>query len=516
MTRIRKKKITAKLIENKTRRKACYKRRLKGLFTKMEHVTILCGIEACAVVFGPGDTKPSIWPSPAVAEDLITKFESMSLDVQSKNKTDQLTFLEDKGKKLEASLDKINKENEETLMGAYLHQIENEGKSLDDFDHDVHNRLIAFTLEKIKITRKMSRHLEKEILPLNNPHPPLAPISFTLDNGDGVHHGVNMYKHVLNQQPLSDLVEQVDQMSSGVNNNPGSSMGIPPLADLGGDLANQADFGGFGNGMGIPSPEFSSGGFDAMFFQDNLENFDSIMGIPSHENHSGSVHDMFLPRGNQGHFINNIDSNIGIQSHENPSGGVGVLPPQGYFGGQNNFQGFDDITGSNTGILPDENLNGNADSLPAQENFEGQENFGGFDDNTGSGMWLPHSNSSGGDTLLPQENFGGQFNFEDIDNNTGNNMLIPPHSNPTVGDLDVLSQQGNFGVQENFGGFDDNTCSNMWKPPHENPSNGGVDMMTFHQNNFGGNINGDGMWSFNANFVDNNYGSNFNPGFPSE
>jgi hypothetical protein len=59
-----------------------------------------------------------------------------------------LTCLKDKGKKLEASLKKINKENEETLMGAYMHQIENEGKSLDDFDHDVLNRLIAFILEK--------------------------------------------------------------------------------------------------------------------------------------------------------------------------------------------------------------------------------------------------------------------------------------------------------------------------------------------------------------------------------
>jgi len=514
MTTIRKKKITSKLIENNTRRKVCYKKRLKGLFTKMEHVTILCGIEACAVVFGPGDTKPSIWPSPTVAEDLITRFESMSLNVQSKNKTDQLTFLEDKGKKLEASLKKINKENEETLMGVYLHQIENEGKSLDDFDHDVQNRLIAFTLEKIKITRKMSRHLEKEILPLNNPPPPLAPISFSLDNGDRVHYGVNMYGHVLNQQPLSDLVEKVDQMSSGFNNNPGSSIGIPPLADLSGggcdNLANQADFGGFDNGMGIQSPEYFSDGFDAAFFQDNLEDFDSIMEIPSHENHSGSVHDMFLPRGNLGHFINNVGSNIEIQSQENPSGGVGVLPPQGYFGGQSNFQGFDDITGSNIGILPHANLNGNVDLLPPQKNF------GGFDDNTGSGMWIPHSNSSGGDTLLPHENFGGQFNFEDFDNNTGSNMLIPPHTNPGVGDVDVLSHQGNFGVQANFGGFDDDTCSNMWKPPHENPSNGGVDMMTFHQNNFGGNINGDGMWSFNANFVDNNYGSNFNLGFPSE
>jgi len=84
--------------------------------------------------------------------------------------------------------------------------------------------------------------------------------------------------------------------------------------------------------------------------------------------------------------------------------------------------------------------------LPPQENLEGQENFGGFDENIGSGMWIPHLNSSGGDTLLPQENFGGQFNFEDFDNSTCSNMLIPTHTNPGVGDVDVLSHQGKFGV----------------------------------------------------------------------
>jgi len=77
MVVIRKRKITSKFIENATQRKICHTNRVKGLFTKMEQVKTLCGIEACAVVFGPGDLRPLVWPSRDVAKKLIQKFESM-------------------------------------------------------------------------------------------------------------------------------------------------------------------------------------------------------------------------------------------------------------------------------------------------------------------------------------------------------------------------------------------------------------------------------------------------------
>jgi hypothetical protein len=87
MTKI-KRKIPSKLIEDVPTRETTYNYRLKGLFKKMEQVKTLCGLEACALVLGPGDTKPSIWPSEDIAKDLINKFESFSSSVQSKNRTD--------------------------------------------------------------------------------------------------------------------------------------------------------------------------------------------------------------------------------------------------------------------------------------------------------------------------------------------------------------------------------------------------------------------------------------------
>jgi len=59
--------------------------------------------------------------------------------------TEQLTYVEGKGKKLDANLAKINKDNEETLLGVSMHQILNEGKSLADFDTSMKN-LIKFLL----------------------------------------------------------------------------------------------------------------------------------------------------------------------------------------------------------------------------------------------------------------------------------------------------------------------------------------------------------------------------------
>ena len=60
MTR-RKTKLT--FIANDTERKTSYKKRKKSLLKKTEELSTLCGIEACAIVYGPDDPQPETWPS---------------------------------------------------------------------------------------------------------------------------------------------------------------------------------------------------------------------------------------------------------------------------------------------------------------------------------------------------------------------------------------------------------------------------------------------------------------------
>jgi len=44
--------------------KATYKKRKNGVLNKVDELSTLCGIEACAIVYGPYEPQLEIWPSP--------------------------------------------------------------------------------------------------------------------------------------------------------------------------------------------------------------------------------------------------------------------------------------------------------------------------------------------------------------------------------------------------------------------------------------------------------------------
>jgi hypothetical protein len=272
------------LIEKITRRKRWYKERLNMRFTKRGQMTTLCGIQACPVVFCPGDTRSSISSSHDLSEDLVHKFESVS--VQSINMTDQLTYLKEKGKKLEEELAKINKDNEETLMGVFMHQIENEGKSLDDFDDSEINRLLNFVLEKLKMVRKIRMSFENVALPLNNPPPSPPPMACALGNENGPDSGVTIDEKVLNQQLQLDLIKEVDYTSSGFDDNVESNTRILPhenVIDSRSDmLISEGNFKAFDNNMGrdlkMPPLENPNGGADMCLSERNFGGLDNNTG----------------------------------------------------------------------------------------------------------------------------------------------------------------------------------------------------------------------------------------------
>ncbi|CAK8544164.1 unnamed protein product [Lathyrus sativus] len=380
MARIKKRKITSKLIENFSKRKMCYKTRLKGLFTKMEQVTTLCDVQACAVVFGPGDTTPSMWPSRDAAEKLIHEFDSMPEYVRFKNVTDQLSFLKEKGKKLQATLDKIKEDNEDTLMGSYLYQIENEGKPLSDFQPSVLNRLINFMLKKYKLFSHRVENYEEDVSYLNNPSPPrLPPISCSTD------YEINRNEQMLNQQPLLDLVTQSDRMISDFDNSICSSMRPSPHENLnnGDMLGYQNDFevfGGFNNNAGVG---------DMLAYQSEFDVFGGFHNIrvPPHECLSGGDN-MFLTQGNLGGFDSHTSGGVGMSlalenfegfnnignttPHENHSVGDNMVIPQG------DLQG---LYNNDIGITPYLNPNVRVGEVYPERKFEdfNGEDFEGFE-----------------------------------------------------------------------------------------------------------------------------------------
>ncbi|PWA71378.1 transcription factor, MADS-box [Artemisia annua] len=95
-------------IEKATERKATYNKRKKGLTAKLDQITTLCGVEACAIINGPYKPGYEVWPNDhEVVRSLLIKFRSMSVMDRSKHMENKTMYLENRIKKLE---DRIKKQ----------------------------------------------------------------------------------------------------------------------------------------------------------------------------------------------------------------------------------------------------------------------------------------------------------------------------------------------------------------------------------------------------------------------
>ncbi|KAI9118652.1 hypothetical protein K1719_010984 [Acacia pycnantha] len=124
------KKVKLAFIANDSARKATYKKRKKGLIKKIDELTTLCGIEACAIVYSPYDSQPEVWPSPFGAQRVLSKFRRMPELEQSKKMVNQEGFLKQRILKAKEQLKKQRKDNREKEMTQVMYQYLSAGKVL--------------------------------------------------------------------------------------------------------------------------------------------------------------------------------------------------------------------------------------------------------------------------------------------------------------------------------------------------------------------------------------------------
>ncbi|OIW07102.1 hypothetical protein TanjilG_02736 [Lupinus angustifolius] len=107
------KKVKLAYIVNDSARKATYKKRKKGLLKKVDELTTLCGIEACAIIYSPFEPQPEVWPSPWGVQKVLSKLRTMPELEQSKKMVNQETFLKQRILKAKEQVMKLQKENRE-------------------------------------------------------------------------------------------------------------------------------------------------------------------------------------------------------------------------------------------------------------------------------------------------------------------------------------------------------------------------------------------------------------------
>ncbi|KAF3783939.1 Agamous-like MADS-box protein [Nymphaea thermarum] len=115
------KKVNLAWISKDSARKATFKKRKKGLIKKVSELSTLCGIKACAIVFGPSETTPEIWPPTAAAiRQVIEKFNDLPQVEKSKKMLNQEGFLRQRIAKLKEQQAKLAKDNKELEMKTKL------------------------------------------------------------------------------------------------------------------------------------------------------------------------------------------------------------------------------------------------------------------------------------------------------------------------------------------------------------------------------------------------------------
>ncbi|OIW14010.1 hypothetical protein TanjilG_09361 [Lupinus angustifolius] len=114
-------------IEDDSKRKITCKKRKASLIKKVNELSTLCGIEACAIIFDPSASQPEIWPSHSEVERLINKFMEMPEMEQRKYMYNQESFLSKNFNKAQDQLKRLRDENKRMEMEIFMFQCLNIG-----------------------------------------------------------------------------------------------------------------------------------------------------------------------------------------------------------------------------------------------------------------------------------------------------------------------------------------------------------------------------------------------------
>ncbi|XP_050381959.1 agamous-like MADS-box protein AGL80 [Argentina anserina] len=152
------KKVKLAYITNDGARKACFRKRKKGLLKKVSELSTLCDVNACAIIYGPYDTEPEVWPSPDGVQRVLAQFKSMPETEQSKKMFDQVTYLSQRIGKAQEQVKNQTKENREkdvkhvmfqslsgkSLQGLMLMDLQDLTWTIDQYLEQVHSRMKNF------------------------------------------------------------------------------------------------------------------------------------------------------------------------------------------------------------------------------------------------------------------------------------------------------------------------------------------------------------------------------------
>jgi hypothetical protein len=271
------KKVTLQFIANDATRRATFKKRRKGLMKKASELATLCGVKACIVVYGKGESQPEVWPeAPGAAEAVVARFRDVPELDQCKKMLDMEGYLKQQVDKLRDNLHKAQRENRERETALLLHDAIAgrlpgfAGLSVEEIGSlgwMVESRIQAVRTAIAKLQGEgedlppAALQMQLPAAPLTSSLPPQAPYYCT---GAGAGHGEMMMLMMQAPHPQGWMVAGGDDNSAlayggfmSANTGTGTSVGADTPAQFG-------VMGGAGAGFAWPDTTAGQSSFPSM------------------------------------------------------------------------------------------------------------------------------------------------------------------------------------------------------------------------------------------------------------
>lgn len=117
------KKVNLAYIANNVLRRITFKKRCSSMIKKVSELSILYGVPACIVIYGPREAKPKVWPSELEAQRILQHFRELPELEQSKKTMNQEGFLQQWLRKHVEQLQKQEREIHELEMVVLMHEM---------------------------------------------------------------------------------------------------------------------------------------------------------------------------------------------------------------------------------------------------------------------------------------------------------------------------------------------------------------------------------------------------------
>ncbi|XP_042476971.1 agamous-like MADS-box protein AGL80 [Macadamia integrifolia] len=167
------KKVKLAWIQNDSARRATFKKRKRGIMKKVSELSTLCGVSACAIIYGPYEPEPDVWPSPPEAKRVLARFRNMPDMEQCKKMLNQEEFLRQRIAKTKEQVKKYSKDNQDKENTKLLFECLAGQKGLHDLGLETLTDIIWIAESQLKTMKDRMGLLNRA----PTIHPPLPTLS---------------------------------------------------------------------------------------------------------------------------------------------------------------------------------------------------------------------------------------------------------------------------------------------------------------------------------------------------